>query len=62
VPPSGRALASLAIGDPVLALWQDTWWRAHVLAFEPDGSVRVHYDGWGDSHDEAVDPSRLSAR
>ena len=39
--------------------WGGSWWAARVLGTERDGSVRVHYLGWGSEWDEAVAPSRL---
>jgi len=39
--------------------WGGSWWAARVLGTGRDGSVRVHYLGWGSEWDEAVAPSRL---
>jgi len=49
----------LEVGTIVCAEWRGFWWRASVVALEPNGDVRVHYDGWGERWDETVPRSRL---
>ncbi|MCB9629982.1 MAG: hypothetical protein H6725_21625 [Sandaracinaceae bacterium] len=48
-----------ATGQAVEVEWRGTWYPATILAFEPNGLVRIHYDGWSDEWDESVDPARV---
>jgi len=62
VAPSGLPVDSetpLAPGANVLAEWGGGWWRASVVAVEPEGDVLIHYVGWGDQWNERVPRSRL---
>jgi hypothetical protein len=52
-------LTELNKGDRVLVEQSGTWWRGRALAVNPDGSVRIHYVGWGSDSDETVPRSRL---
>jgi len=64
VAPSGLPVDSetpLAPGANVLAEWGGGWWRASVVAVEPEGDVLIHYVGWGDQWNERVPRSRLRA-
>ncbi|KAJ1561116.1 hypothetical protein HK405_004875, partial [Cladochytrium tenue] len=45
----------LVIGSPVMALFNDLWYLAHVIKVEEAGQVRIHYDG----HDTTVRASEL---
>lgn len=49
----------LEVGATVCAEWRGHWWRATVVAIEPNGEVRIHYNGWGERWDETVPRSRL---
>lgn len=53
------ANASLSAGDKVLIKWGASWWHGTVIGTNPDGSIRVHYDGWSKHSDESVTPSRV---
>jgi hypothetical protein len=62
VPPTGRTIGPdtpLTAGGQVLVEWRGFWWQASVVSLEADGSVRVHYAGWGDNWDEVVPRSRM---
>ncbi len=49
----------LSPGDSVHAQWGSSWYEAEVRTVHTDGTVTVHYSGYRDSSDEAVDRSRL---
>ncbi|HVX12459.1 MAG TPA: LamG-like jellyroll fold domain-containing protein, partial [Pirellulales bacterium] len=49
----------LAAGDRVLVEQAGAWWRGRVKSVAADGSVAIHYVGWGSSWDESVPVSRL---
>ncbi|HKB41369.1 MAG TPA: agenet domain-containing protein [Gemmataceae bacterium] len=49
----------LKIGDRIQAEWQGSWWPAEVIAVRKDGSVKVHFPGWGSEWDEVVPRSRV---
>ena len=62
VQPSGEpvtAQTELNVGSTVLVQWQDTWWNGSVLELLADGTVKIHYDGWDQEHDEVVARTRL---
>lgn len=46
------------IGDAVEVEWQGGWYRATVLAAGND-RLRVHYNGFDDSWEEDIAPSRV---
>jgi hypothetical protein len=48
-------------GQSVEVEWQGSWYAATILGQEPNGLFRIHYDGWSDEWDEAVDASRVRA-
>jgi hypothetical protein len=53
----------LTIGSAVLCNeggWG--WYPAEVIAFEPDGRVKVHYPGWEDSWDVSVPREELRVK
>jgi RNA binding chromodomain-containing protein/agenet domain-containing protein len=56
------AAASFSEGDPVSVLWKGTWYPAHVLKVLGGDRYRIHYDGYDNSWDENVGPSRIRAR
>jgi hypothetical protein len=49
-------------GEPVQAEWNGTWYDARVVAVEPNGTFRIHYEGWSEIWDEAVDHGRIRGR
>jgi hypothetical protein len=46
-------------GQVLQVMWGGTWWAARVLTLPPDGTVKIHYIGWGSNWDEAVPRTRL---
>jgi hypothetical protein len=54
--------SSFSSGDPVSVLWKGTWYPAKVLTVLGGGRYRIHYDGYDNSWDENVGPSRIRAR
>jgi hypothetical protein len=55
IPSSDRAIepdTPLEVGQDLQVKYGGTWWSGTILAFEPDGRVRIHYYGWADSWDE----------
>lgn len=62
-PTTGTAPASAgtssAVGAHVEVLWNGTWYAATILAANPGGTFRVHYDGWASSWDEDVTADRV---
>jgi hypothetical protein len=62
ITPSDRLVddeADLAIGAHVQVEWKGNWWRGEVMQVLDDGTVLIHYTGWGDNWDEVVPRSRL---
>ncbi len=49
----------LTEGQRVQVEWLGNWYDGTVLGTELDGSVRVHYEGWDESYDEAVGRNRI---
>jgi hypothetical protein len=37
-------------------------WNASAVALQPNGTVRIHYDGWAASWDEEVTMDRVRLR
>lgn len=46
-------------GQVVQVEWGGQWYAARVLAIDPNGAFRIHYEGWSDSWDEAVPFTRI---
>ena len=62
IPSSDRAIepdTPLEVGQDLQVKYGGTWWAGTILAFEPDGRVRIHYYGWADSWDEPKTRSEL---
>jgi hypothetical protein len=62
VAPSGIPVTpetDLEVGSPVLAYEQGLWWRAEVIAVEPNDMVRIHFPGWDNKWDWSVPRSTL---
>ncbi|MBS0201648.1 MAG: trypsin-like peptidase domain-containing protein [Planctomycetes bacterium] len=61
VPPGDpvTADAKLMKGAKLVAEWAGKWLPVEVLDAKPNGSVRVHWVGWGDQFDEDLPRSRL---
>ena len=51
--------AKLEVGQKLLAEWAGKWLPVKVLVLKPDGSVRIHWEGWANSFDEDVARSKL---
>jgi hypothetical protein len=45
-------------GDEVEVLWSGTWYKAKVLETK-SGQYKIHYEGWSNSFDEWVRPTRM---
>lgn len=60
-PGVGPVLANteLVAGDKLLGRWGAGWFDVEVLAVLPGDRVKIHYDGFSDSWDEAVERNRL---
>ena len=56
------AAGQLVPGQAVSVYWGSRWYDATVLTAQPDGRVRIHYDGWADSWDEDVTLDRVRLR
>ncbi len=56
-PASGGAFK---VGDAVEVNWKGSWYKASVLAVK-GGKTKIHYDGYDNSWDEWVGPSRIRA-
>jgi hypothetical protein len=65
------SLERLLLGEPVSAdtrlqagaaihvKWQTSWWAAEVVTPNADGTVKIHYTGWGSNWDEVVSRERI---
>ena len=51
--------AKLEVGQKLLAEWGGKWLPVKILILKPDGSVRIHWEGWANSFDEDVARSKL---
>ena len=51
--------AKLEVGQKLLAEWGGKWLPVKVLAPNPNGTVRIHWEGWANSFDEDVARSKL---
>ncbi len=49
----------LGLGSYVQIERSGEWYEGKVTKVMPDGTFRVHYDGWDSKYDEAVPRSRL---
>ncbi len=52
------AAPALSVGDPLQVNWKGAWYPARVIAVGKDRQVKIHYDGYDNSWDEWVGPSR----
>jgi hypothetical protein len=57
--PAAQGSSGVVAGAIVEVQWRGTWYRAQILEVMPDGSMRVHYEGYGPEHDEVVRPRRV---
>lgn len=53
------ASANYQVGQHVQVEWRGSWYAATIVALLPGGQYHIHYDGWGDEWDEAVDALRI---
>jgi hypothetical protein len=60
--PTPTMASAFGEGDAVSVLWKGTWYPAHVLKVQGGGRYRIHYDGYDNSWDENVGPSRIRPR
>jgi hypothetical protein len=49
----------LEVGSRVLAYEQSQWWRAEVVALDPDNMVRIRFPGWDSRWDRSVSKTEL---
>jgi hypothetical protein len=49
----------LAAGESLFAEWNGKWLPVTVLEVQPDGQVKVHWEGYADNFDEALPRNRL---
>jgi hypothetical protein len=47
------------VGQSVQVEWNGQWYNARVLVLEPNGAIRIRYDGWSEQWDEAVPTTRI---
>jgi hypothetical protein len=60
--PHVTAETPLTPGQAVSIQWGSGWWPGSVVAVHPNGTVRVHYDGYEANYDEDVPRARLRLR
>lgn len=53
------AAANYQPGQSVQVEWRGNWYAATIVAVLEGGQYHIHYDGWGDEWDEAVDALRI---
>lgn len=53
------ASAGYQVGQHVQVEWRGSWYAATIVAVLDGGQYHIHYDGWGDEWDEAVDALRI---
>ena len=53
------AAANYQPGQSVQVEWRGSWYAATIVAVLDGGQYHIHYDGWGDEWDEAVDALRI---
>lgn len=56
------ARSSFVAGDEVEVEWKGSWYAASVMEVKTPGRYKIHYDGYDNSWDETVGPSRIRAR
>jgi hypothetical protein len=61
-PPPVMADPGFSTGASVSVLWKGTWYPASVIKVLGGGRYRIHYDGYDNSWDENVGPSRIRGR
>jgi hypothetical protein len=54
-----QKVEGVSVGDAISVDYRGAWYAARVLALQPDGRMRIHYDGWDASWDEDVVPARV---
>lgn len=53
------AQTPIQVGMKLEANWGNNWLPVEVLGVQPDGQVRIHWDGYSNAFDEVVSRSRL---
>jgi DNA-directed RNA polymerase subunit RPC12/RpoP len=61
-PPPPPAEHRHPVGSEVVVHWGSQWWDAHVIATPGPEQWLIRYDGWSESWDETVGPSRIRDR
>jgi len=62
-PPAAPTVgAAFRVGDYVAVEWGGSWWPATILKAQPDGTYRVHYEGWDSRWEEDVPSTRVGSR
>jgi hypothetical protein len=56
------AKAVFVAGDEVEVEWKGAWYRATIMEAKPQGRYKIHYEGYDNSWDETVSPSRIRAK
>jgi hypothetical protein len=59
---SAKVATSFKVGDKVQVEWHGSWYRATVIGVVAKDKWKIHYDGYDDSWDEVVGPSRIKPR
>ncbi len=54
-----QRVEGVCVGDRVSVDYRGGWYAARVLALQPDGRLRVSYEGWDSSWDEDAVPARV---
>jgi trypsin-like peptidase len=51
--------SKLEVGQKLLTEWAGKWLPVKVLVLKPEGTVRIHWEGWANSFDEDVSREKL---
>ncbi len=51
--------SKLEVGQKLLAEWAGKWHPVKVLVVNPDGRLKIHWEGWSNSFDEDVHRAKL---
>ena len=59
---AGVAKPTFAVGDKIKINWKGTCYPGVVLKVVAKDQYKIHYDGYEDSWDEVIGPSRILGR